>query len=575
MELDLNKLTLFLKGAKNTNLLKYDKLSDYPLIKQLSTTDETTAADTAADAATVTIKKTKKNKSKKNNTASAKALNTTAETTITEVATVTEATTAEATTEATAEATLPQVLSISAIDKPNKKKIRQIKNKSESMVTITDLEFNMFKPESKCGESNKYMIYIQNNTSNTNGNEYSGIVMDVVTQRPLSIPPPPFNKMTNNTSIKLVDKYLKDELYDIIKIEDGTIITLYSWIHPQNGIMWSMSSNHGYDVSSYKWMGGLTYAEVFYDLVNRLYPSFKELTGMDIIYINHTDEVKTYLTFTNLDTKYCYSMGFRHHNFHPLKLDSEKIWQIQYVDLSTPNPQIIYGGKFPSNVLPEHEKYNYSYFSKDIVTKSIIEIKCISSFTNACILINSNHVEKSIIKDNDDSDPEIEEKNPYFQYGFILRSKDRTQTGIYSDIIIKSLLLKIVETMLYKYHSDYKLYVNHNNRMEYIAMRAFLKTGKDDILTSHKQQFIALFPEWSEKFFAFETLISSIVDKIKLKYNKVTNTTNAETDMDKFINNMYRIIKKEYAHITKDYDNIIRNYIINPEYALIYLHLDM
>jgi hypothetical protein len=435
------------------------------------------------------------------------------------------------------------------------------------------------------------MIYIKKNAYFGDklilqGYQYSGIVIDSATNRPLSIPPPPFNKINTSKSMATIDSNLKQELYDIIKVEDGTIITLYSWIHPQNGIMWSMSSNHGYDVSSYKWMGKLTYAEIFNDLVTRLYPDFKILTGMDIIYLNHKDEVKTYLTFTNLDTNYCYSMGFRHHNFHPLKLDCEKIWQIQYVDLSLINPKIIYGGKFSSHILPEHEKYSYEYFNKEIVTKSTIEIKCMASFTNACISINSNYVERSII------DKSIEGMdNISFQYGFILRSKDRTKTGIYSDIIIKSILLKIAETMLYKYHSDYKLYIDHKNRMNYIAMRAFLKTGKDDILTSHKQQFIALFPEWSEKFFEFDKFISTIVELVALEIKgtskeikgtskeikgtskEIKGTSKELTDIEKLVINLAKTIKKEYSTITKDYDSIIRNYINNPEYAFIYMHL--
>jgi hypothetical protein len=126
--------------------------------------------------------------------------------------------------------------------------------------------------------------------------------------------------------------------------------------------------------------------------------------------------------------------------------------------------------------------------------------------------------------------------------------------------------------------------------MEYIAMRAFLKTGKDDILTSHKQQFIALFPEWSERFFKFETLIASIVDGIKLKYKhlvklagekqvkpsgekQVKPSGEKQENMDKLVTNLHKMIKKDYGNITKDYDNIIRNYIINPEYTLIYMHL--
>lgn len=549
MEIDLIRLNDFLKNIKDKNILKYDNLSDYPLIIT-GVGDTSFATDTAA-ADTDTA------------------------------ATDTAATdTATAATAATIPKASSNIVLISPIDKLKNKKHRQLKNKSESLMVITDVSFNMFKPNKNLKKdiSTKFMVYPQNDTSSASY-QYFGIVIDTVTKRPLSIPPTPFNRSTNNSTIKEIDKYLKDELYDIIKVEDGTIITIYSWIHPQNGIMWSMSSNHGYDVSSYKWMGNLTYAEIFHDLVNRLYPEFKALVGMDIIYINYKDEVKTYLTFTNLDTNYCYSMGFRHHNFHPLKIDKEKIWQIQHVNLSTPNPQIIYGGKFPPHILPEHEKYNYSYFGKEIITKSIIEIKCMASFTNACILINSNHLEKSIISDNiTESDIETVE-NPHFQYGFILRSKDRSRTGIYSDIIIKSILLKIVEGLLYKYYSDYKLYVDHSNRMRYIAMRAFLKTGRDDILTSHKQQFIALFPEWSEKFFKFETLIESIINAIKLKFDRVKcdgakiPKTKNEENMDKLVNNLYKIVKKNYGNITKDYDNIIRNYIVNPEYTLIYLHL--
>jgi hypothetical protein len=573
MEINLIDLNEFLKNVRDKNILKYDNLSDYPLL------NPTVDVDKSSLKTTKKIIKSKIDKSV--NTPVDTSVNTLVDTPVnTPVDTVvdtlvdTPVDTSVAKPKTDTNSIKSNVILIAPIDKTKIKKNRQLKNKSESVITITDISFNMLKSDTnvKKNTSTKFMIYIQNPNMSEISHQYSGFVIDIITKRPLSIPPPTFNKIINNSSIKKIDNYLKDELYDIIKIEDGTIITIYSWIHPQNGIMWCMSSNHGYDVSSYKWMGGLTYAEVFHDLVNRLYPDFKTLTGMDIIYINYKDEVKTYLTFTDLDTKYCYSFGFRHHNFHPLKIDKEKIWQIQYVDLSAPNPQIIYGGKFPPHILPEHEKYNYSYFGKDIITKSIIEIKCMASFTNACILINSNFLEKSIIPDNNEMSLDMA-NNLHFQYGFILRSKDRSQTENYSDIIIKSILLKIVESLLYKYHTDYKLYVNHHNRMEYIAMRAFLKTGKDDILTSHRQQFIALFPEWSKKFFMFETLMTSIIDGIKLKYCIKHEKNEKNENMDKLVTNLYKIIRRNYTNITKDYDNIIRNYIINPEYTLIYLHL--
>ena len=108
-------------------------------------------------------------------------------------------------------------------------------------------------------------------------------------------------------------------------------------------------------------------------------------------------------------------------------------------------------------------------------------------------------------------------------------------------------------------------------------MRAFLKTGKDDILTSHKQQFIALFPEWSEKFFEFDKFISTLVELIAVEIKGSKGLKESKNDIDNNLNklviNLAKTIKKEYSIITKDYDNIIRNYINNPEYAFIYMHL--
>ena len=115
------------------------------------------------------------------------------------------------------------------------------------------------------------------------------------------------------------------DAYDIIRVDDGTVVTLYKWNHPQHGSVWGMASNNGYDVSSLYWMGPMTYAEVFYDLALRRYPEFVAQTGMAIARTGKS----TRLTFTKLDPSFSYTVGFRHHNFHPVVEDPERMWSIQ------------------------------------------------------------------------------------------------------------------------------------------------------------------------------------------------------------------------------------------------------
>ena len=393
---------------------------------------------------------------------------------------------------------------------------------------------------------------------------YYGIIVDTTTLKPISIPPLPCIKALSNKKITEINKALSQELCDIIKIEDGTMVTLYSWIHPQNGRMWAIASNNGYDISSYKWMGKLTYAEIFYDLVDRLYPAFKAQTGMDILYIAHTnDTIKTILTFTNLDHNFCYTIGFRHHDFHPMKADSEKIWQVQYVDLRVDSEYtIIHGGFFPADILPIQAKCEYSAIGKGPITIKNIELKCMSSFINAYLYINKNYIEDgSTIEDDNQFVP---------QYGYIIRYNGES-------ILIKSPLLKMVEKLIYKYHKDYKIYsenLNHLNKMQYIAMRAFLKNGKGDINTSCRQQFILLFPEWSSKFADFDKFTSNLIEKIASYFsqNKEIKASKKElSPIDNLSYRLYLIIKKDYK-LTLNYEEVISNYVHNPEYAFIYIN---
>ena len=369
--------------------------------------------------------------------------------------------------------------------------------------------------------------------------ECNGLVIDTRTLRALSVPVMALNYNPNE---KIVNSFLEKNLYDIYKVEDGTIVTLYNWIHPVNGITWSLSSNNGYDVSSLKWMGDLTYAEILMDLITRLYPEFITVTGMSLI----KNAEKTILAFTNLNTKYCYTIGFRHHNFHPIKFDLEKIWQIQHTDVSGPLP-----------VICEFTTINVGLpiipiqMPIDLVLPTMKKLQLLveSSFVNATT---------SIVRD----------KVVTFKYGYILKSKNINETGIYSNILIESSLLSIIKRILYSpIARNAKENITHLNKLDYMLMRSFLSI-------KYKNKAIALLPEYKFKFDAYEVFINSIVEKILTK--KINNLSNEKLDI--FIYNIYTSLNKIY----NNYDiicnrplteSIIRDFLFNPAYADMYIML--
>ena len=451
---------------------------------------------------------------------------------------------------------------------------------------VTKMDFSdveLTKDEKKQKESTKYIICDKKSKN-------AGIILDSNTDKCLSVPPAPLLRNLNKFAINKINQFLEKKLYDIIKIEDGTIITLYSWLHPQNGLMWSMASNNGYDVSSYKWMGKLSYAEIVYDLATRLYPEFKEITGMNIEYIPHKNTIKTILTFENLDPKYCYSIGFRHHNFHPMKIDSERMWQVQYTDLSETLPKVYYGGIFPESILPVQTVYSYSYFSKDEnVTYSKVRLKGESSLINTCIAIEKQQIEKSEHFDTDEGKYGEDENKFIAQNGFIFRSNDLEQTGNLSNFIIEYKLFEANKKLIYMQYKDKN--VNEVNRMIYNAMRAFLNDERYDIEISIKNQFKLLYPEWNNMFIDFDEFINGL-STITMHSIIATESTTALPIVERLKfgklvvdGEQFNNISKEFAKMIKrkfyqkkqinihNLEKIVNNYIKNPIYASVYIHM--
>lgn len=362
--------------------------------------------------------------------------------------------------------------------------------------------------------------------------ECNGLVLDSKNWRVLAAPPSAFNMRPNN---KRVDAYLSESLYDVIRVVDGTVVTLYHYDD-----RWAISSSNGYDVSTLKWIGPKTYAELLFELFKRIGEVPVEFTETG------------FLNFPSLDKHKCYTIGFRHHNFQPLVEDPEKLWFIQSCDVSGEFPVIL-------DVTPVEVA---SLPGQDILTRPFNTLNEIRSFSANSVALAVETI--SAIRKGEDCIRS-------FNYGYILRSRQPERTKDLSNILIESPLLKQIRKKVYdRAPFNVRPLLNENDRLEYNAMKAFLSIGKHN--------FVALYPDWAEKYRLYDEFIETVVSII---VHAITQKAMAPAGRDpRLRSNSGKVAKALMEHICrhekitafdKDVDKIVRDYVVNPEYAYLFL----
>jgi hypothetical protein len=348
----------------------------------------------------------------------------------------------------------------------------------------------------------------------------NGLIIDSQKWKVIALPPMAFNKrQLYNKVTSLID------YYDIFKVIDGTIVTIYYYNNK-----WNISSSNGYDVSSYYWMGELTYAEIIYELITKFYP---ELINTLEITIEDSN-----IHFNNLDTGYSYTIGFRHHNFHIILNDPEKIWNIQKTNIKTYD--ICFNEGIPG--IPSQEA-----LPKQTIDELI--------YTNK----NSLHVA-------------ITTKET-FNYGYILKSKNIEKTGELSNILISSMLLQKIKENIYEYSCPLvKKYISHKNRLEFIAIKNFFDKMDKSIT-------LQLCPQLMSRYLFYTKLVDDIVNCIiiLLKNKHTKNNIPITYDIDIVTLSNLLLNKINYFEALDPYDNniksILKDYVTNPEYCILFLDI--
>jgi hypothetical protein len=331
----------------------------------------------------------------------------------------------------------------------------------------------------------RVLLYRENRGLRTHGralpieNEFGSLTIDAISWRPLAITPRPFARQIHKGA---VNQYIEDDLYEIVRTNDGSLGTLYKWCHVREGPIWCLATQRGYDVFPLTWAGGDTWAEMLDKLLAdpALAPAdglpgkstLAEAIGAKLTRGRLSAE-DCRLDFDALDDTRCYTIGMREHGVQALLADPVAVWSVQSVDLgegSDFQPNFAIGvPAFPcqSVISPEETQ---------LVTVASLQEMCNTSRERAVAAIRDGCVGFE-----------------HFDYGYILRSKDRDATGEDSDIIIESPLLNEVRGMYSPAPSsspDSERITPHN-RLRYSAMRGLLNETR-------RQEILDLFPQYSE-----------------------------------------------------------------------------
>lgn len=395
----------------------------------------------------------------------------------------------------------------------------------------------------------------------------NGLVVDARTWRALAVPP---RALTAAPPARTADAHLAAGLYDIIRVDDGTIVTLYCWDRPAAGPTWALASSNGYDVSSLRWSGDLTYAEIFHDLACRVYPQFAQETGIGL-------DAGSRLTFARLDRTRCYTVGFRHHAFHPLTADPERMWQIQCWEVAGPTPRPAPEGAglphVPHQTLCDSGRLaaaaaGIGAAAADApLTCAALRALCRGALADAVEFVAGLPAAGAW-----EPTPRGVGPPPGLHYGYILRSRRPDLTGDCSDVLLESPLLARVRKLAYERPpAAVAAEVAPAERLEYCAVRAWL-TATD------RADFLALFPGWRPRLRAYEEFVENVVGQIvHTCRQRAMAPASREPALRSPTGQVARALLEHIRQFVSlsafspDTPKIIHDYVVTPEYAYLFM----
>ena len=319
--------------------------------------------------------------------------------------------------------------------------------------------------------------------------EWNGAVINARTWTHLAVPPRAFDPRPSKTEVDRAcvapdaDGVIRTGHYNVIQLIDGTVVTIYSWTHPKKGLVWCLAPANDYHVSNLKWGGNETLTEVLFELLANS-PTFLVATGLrlrrGLLCVGDVC-----LDFQTLDRGRCYTIGFRHPNFHPMAADPPEVWNIQSVDLASRVATAAGLPAIPRQAASNREHLVRLVGSQDVRRRGIrvedLELISRRALDDAKAAIAGKPVSRLLASRE-------WVFNTSFNYGFILRSR---RTEVCPDVLYASPLLHRVRQLIYSCRPPQQV---QSARYQYNSLRAFLSP-------SDRSDFLELFPEFAPCFY--------------------------------------------------------------------------
>lgn len=325
--------------------------------------------------------------------------------------------------------------------------------------------------------------------------ECNGLIIDIESWRIICL-----SSFNFQRSRDVNTKKLELEDFDIVDIQDGTIITAYNYYGE-----WILSTHNSVDARESQWVSLTTsFSYAFFEILHKRGYDFR---------------------FDRLNPSKCYTFGFKHPEFHPYdEGDNYKIWFIQSVNLEK---------IYKLNILSSSE---YSdkiilYVDKDIGE----DIKSQYSNNSFNVITELN----SYIN-----------KNQFSTYGFLLRNKNIKKDSI----MIDSILMKNIK----KYYYDVIVPKGTFNKNKYIIINSYTDTRVNTDFTKMFPKFKHIYNELDNIIHKITNMvIDHIPDGFKEDYENNGSLTELEQKELKFADYIFKTTQIDYKFDNNTDKNMI------------------
>lgn len=388
----------------------------------------------------------------------------------------------------------------------------------------------------------------------------------------LAVPPNDFNPKYTHESL---DRLIKNGVYDLYEIKDGTTATLYydpqAWdttVQTQlvaEGAATKVNKTYRRG----KWLISTKNAIVADDM---LWRGFTHRRIMDDVLAQYPD-----FKLSNLDPAKCYSLGFKHPAFHPYK--QPQPWQEQH--FTTP----LVSGKWVREAW---------------LIQSYCLATGVASTTDNCGLpwqpksSDKMDLASMLNKAQRSLDENVANSSVVF-LGYILRAQ-KTEDPEASDIIIESSLWTEIRKAIYQLPFTPNKEVRDKQEQNfkntsYIVLNSFLDFRK-------RKMFIYLFPQYAAQYQYYTHVVNQVVKRVcqflqkdnkNSRFrgaNQVTDGTKAELTPDQKIvatlaKRFEEIVNMTFAvnadntgrGISRHDEKMVRNLIVQQKYIDIYFQV--